>query len=169
MLTSQHFCTTLISIHLSKAGEKMARDLQHVHLRVSGIRKVMQKQMSEAMKGFGLSGGHAFYLLSLKDGPPEGATLKELTADCANNKAHTTRVVADLEEKGYVLRDYDQGMQKKFRIRLTENGKKVARAIEAVIEKQHETVFSCLSDEEYQEFLRLLQKILLHLQESEMN
>ena len=126
---------------------------------------MMQKQMSEQMKHFGLSSGHVFYLLSLKDGPPRGITLKELSTDCANNKAHTTRIIADLEEKGYVQREYEQGMQKKFRIRLTPQGEEISQRIKAGMQKQHEVVFSCLSDEEYEELLRLLKKICMHLQE----
>ena len=100
---------------------------------ISAIHKDIQKIKKNKMKAFGLSGNHVMSLFYLSQ-HPEGLTAAQLSTLIAVDKAATSRVLAELLEKGYLYYP-DLGEGKKYRtlIMLTEKGEEVTKEIDKII------------------------------------
>jgi DNA-binding MarR family transcriptional regulator len=100
-------------------------DLDIFPMSIGKINKQMQKRFGEELKPWDLSSAHAMYLIVLLEN--EGLTLKELTESLGVDKANTTRVIADLKEKGYIYTDRTREGSRKYKVFLTDEGKKSSR------------------------------------------
>ncbi len=128
---------------------------------ISVCYKYIQKIKSVEMTEFGLKGAHAMCLFFLHS-HPEGLTAAQLSQLCAEDKAAVSRSLASLAEKGYIESD-----EKKYRsrIRLTEQGKKVAVHIDEMIERWVESGGDGLSEENREAFYSSLELISNNLRD----
>ena len=128
---------------------------------ISVCYKYIQKIKSVEMTEFGLKGAHAMCLFFLHS-HPEGLTAAQLSQLCAEDKAAVSRSLASLTEKGYIESD-----EKKYRsrIRLTEQGKKVAVHIDEMIERWVESGGDGLSEENREAFYSSLELISNNLRD----
>lgn len=98
---------------------------------ISSMYHDIQKIERVEMARYGLKGPHAQCLLAMKK-HPEGITAARLCEICEKDKAAVSRILAELEEAGMILRERRNGSRYRASLLLTEQGK---RAAETVVEK----------------------------------
>lgn len=98
---------------------------------VSSMYHDIQKIERVEMAKYGLKGPHAQCLLVMKK-HPEGITAARLCEICEKDKAAVSRILAELEEAGMILRENRNGSRYRANLLLTEQGQAAA---ETVVEK----------------------------------
>lgn len=122
---------------------------------VSSMYHDIQKIERVEMAKYGLKGPHAQCLLAMKK-YPEGITAARLCEVCEKDKAAVSRILAELEESGMILRENRNGSRYRASLRLTERGKAAA---DAVVEKARlavEVAGTGFGEEEREVFYRVL-------------
>ena len=69
-------------------------------------------------------------------------------------------IIADLEEKNIVYRDISTEGEKKFLIKLTNNGERIAKDLCQSAKKQIDRSFSCLTNDEQKSFVSIMRKLI---------
>lgn len=88
-------------------------------------------------------------------------TQRELTERLGIQPGSVSEVIAKLEEAGNIVRVSSEFDRRTMDIALTEKGHRLAETLLIQREKRHEEMFSCLSEEEKNSLLKLLEKINL--------
>lgn len=86
-------------------------------------------------------------------------TQRELTERLGIQPGSVSEVIAKLEASGYITRSASDVDRRTVDIALTEEGKKLAIEAAEQRKQRHEEMFSCLSADEKQELLGLLEKV----------
>ena len=136
----------------------MIRKYEHFSLSVSRIYHDIQRIERTQMEAFGLKGPHAQTLLAIRR-YPEGITAVQLCELCDKDKAAVSRSIAELEEKGMVIRTMTNGTYYRAPVVLTERGEAAARAVEEKARLAVEQAGIGLDDGERQVFYRVLAMI----------
>lgn len=111
--------------------------------------KKMRKKMDEYLKKFELTHFHA---------------MSELTDNIGVDKANTSRVVKDLVGKDYVEKVGET--DRKFAIKLTRAGKKMAQDFKNRIDKLMESALSLFSEREKDSLHKSLKKLISGINEA---
>lgn len=115
---------------------------------ISSIHKNIQKIKKNKMKAYGLSGNHVMTLFYLSQ-HPEGLTASRLCQLISVDKAATSRVLAELLEKGYIYYpDLEDGKKYRMNVMLTEKGQTVSKEIDEIICSLVGQIGGSLTDEE---------------------
>lgn len=123
--------------------------------------KKMRKKMDEFLKKYGLTHFHALYVLELfKFGT---LTMGELTDNIGVDKANTSRVVKDLIDKGYAEKIGEA--DRKFSLKLTRSGKKMAQDFKTRIDNLMEGVLAGFSDRDKDNLRRTMKKLIAGLKD----
>lgn len=122
------------------------------------------KIANEELKILGLKGRAAVYMIALYKSE-EGLTCTNLCEICHRDKAEASRVISEMEKKGLVVREMENGNAYRAKIRLTKEGKKATYELRERIKLAVEKGGSGLSDEEREHFYHALQVIAKNLQE----
>lgn len=96
---------------------------------ISCIYRYIQKIERVEMEKYGLKGPHAQCLLAMSH-YPEGITSARLCEACDKDKAAISRMVAELEEKGLIVRSTVGGVRYRARLQLTQLGEAAANHVE---------------------------------------
>ena len=139
----------------------MMEDLDFLPMSIGKLRKQMQKRFSQELKPFDLSSAHAHNLIVLFEN--DGLTMKELTESVEMDKANTTRVINDLQVKGFIHTDRIREGSRKYKVFLTEEGKKAAEIVRSAIKKMLDSIFSILTDTEKEQYITMLKKIITNI------
>lgn len=86
-------------------------------------------------------------------------TQRELTARLGVQPGSASEVIAKLEGAGLIVRTPNTADRRTVDIHLTDAGKACALEASARRKKRHEEMFSCLSEEEKQAFLAIMEKV----------
>ena len=135
-------------------------DLQSVITGLSKLKKRALKSQTKMLKPFNLTSRHAGYIMALSDG--KGMTMKDLSETLCVDPANTTRVIAYLNEMGYVTNDCKKEGCRKFNVFLTEKGKQVAHEMKKSVACHSVEIMDPLSDDEKRTFVTLLFKMAMH-------
>ena len=103
---------------------------------ISSMYHDIQKIERIEMAKYGLKGPHAQCLLAMKK-HPQGITAARLCEICEKDKAAVSRILAELEDAGMILRENRNGSRYRSSLTLTEPG---MAAAEAVVEKARQAV-----------------------------
>ena len=98
---------------------------------ISSMYHDIQKIERIEMARYGLKGPHAQCLLAMKK-HPQGITAARLCEVCEKDKAAISRILAELEDSGMILRENRNGSRYRASLTLTEQG---MAAADAVVEK----------------------------------
>ncbi|SFD22383.1 DNA-binding transcriptional regulator, MarR family [Chitinophaga sp. CF118] len=98
-------------------------------------------------------------VLRLLYGSP-GLTQKEIGTQLQRDKGSVNRTISVFSEKGIVKVIMDKQDKRKTRIELTIEGKNLAKQTEIVLVKYEKSLASLFSEEEYQTFNLLMNKLL---------
>lgn len=96
---------------------------------ITCIYRYIQKIERMEMEKYGLKGPHAQCLLALQR-YPDGITAARLCEVCDKDKAAVSRMVAELEEKGLLVRNVAGGVRYRAMLKLTELGQAAADHVE---------------------------------------
>ena len=110
------------------------------------------------MANYGLKGPHAQCLLAMGR-HPEGITAARLCAVTDKDKAAISRILAELEQAGMVLRNTRGGVRYRALLTLTEQGKAAAQAVVEKARLAVERAGTGFDDGEREVFYRVLSKI----------
>ena len=121
---------------------------------IEQIAKNLQRLKNDKMEKFGLRSVHATCLVRLGQSK-SGLTGAELAEACEVDKSLISRVIGELEEKGYV--DYEIS-DKKYRrkIYLTESGRVVLSEVRSILSEAVDAVRGGASDTDVDTFYRIL-------------
>jgi DNA-binding MarR family transcriptional regulator len=92
-------------------------------------------QLDQTLPGQPISVSQAFALHELDTGVP--LSQQELAARLRLEKSTVSRLAAELERKGLLLRERDPGNRRLYRLRLTDEGRAVHRRMAAIIHQQY--------------------------------
>lgn len=95
---------------------------------ISSMYHDIQKIERTEMAHYGLKGPHAQCLLAMKK-HPEGITAARLCEVCEKDKAAVSRILAELEEAGMILRENRNGSRYRALLLLTDRGQEAAAAV----------------------------------------
>ena len=137
--------------------EKSFNIIEQFALKIGNVKKKAQRENSEILKPFNLSGMHSMFINLLHF---KGAkTLKEIS-DCLKcDKAFITRVVKDLEAKGLIQNDKQDEKQRKFKVFLTKEGEEIAQKTTAAAKERYEQIAKRLDENEWQTLFSLLDRL----------
>lgn len=103
------------------------------------------------------SGQHDFFFIISKN---EGINQKELSDILYIGKSTTAKAVKNLIGSGYIMRVQDPSDKRFNRLYLTEKGRDIVPRINATFSEIMDIIANGLSDDEYEQALTLLKKIL---------
>ena len=89
----------------------------------------------------------------------ETITQRDLTERLGIQPGSASEILAKLEGSGWIVRRQNESDRRTTDISLTDSGKEIAEEALMQRRKRHEEMFSCLSGEEKQELLSLLEKV----------
>ncbi len=122
---------------------------------VSLICKNLQKIKTEIMHRYGLKSSHVLFMVQLGR-CAEGLTASELSQEGHMDKAQISRVVSELTGKGFITRCSAYGQKYKYRLILTEAGRKIAGELDRQIESALDYVSGSIPKADLEVFYRTL-------------
>ena len=135
---------------------------------ITACYKYIQRIKSMEMTELGLKGTHAMCLFHLHR-HVDGLTAAQLCQLCGEDKAAISRTLAELDGKGYLHTQGISGKKYRATLQLTETGKTVAKYIDQLIEDWVSTGGDGLTDDEREEFYRVLEHIAANLKQRYVN
>ena len=129
---------------------------------VSCLYRDIQRIERNEMAKFGLKGPHAQCLLALSR-YPEGITAAKLCEICEKDKAAISRSVAELEERGLLMRIERNGLRYRAVLKLTEEGKNAAGVVNEKARQAVEQAGAGLNDAQREVFYKVLAQIAENL------
>ena len=130
----------------------------HMPIFFSQINKDFNKLCERFLKPKGFGKLHAFYLICLYD-KINGLKLNEINDYIGCDKANTSRAIADLENKNIICRDSPNNCEKKYFVKLTSLGLELCKEFILKIKEEISKMFKRLTDDEFNIFIRLLNKL----------
>lgn len=125
---------------------------------ITACYKYIQRIKSMEMTELGLKGTHAMCLFHLHR-HEVGLTAAQLCQLCGEDKAAISRTLSELEGKGYLHTLESTGKKYRAMLRLTPEGESVANCIDGLIEDWVSAGGNGLTQEEREEFYRILDHI----------
>lgn len=132
-------------------------------LAIAEIDRCWHKLAAEEMAKYGLNSPHAVYLTTLYQFE-EGITAARLGELCCKNKADVSRMVSIMEKKGLVQKESTGGNMYRALLKLTDDGKLAARAVQDRVALAVELAGAGLSEENRAIFYDALELITSNLQ-----
>ncbi len=120
------------------------------------LQKKMIEEHSKILSRYELSKVHVPFIMSMND-QKDGICQSELARKLDYNRAHISRTLKDLEERGFVTQEKESIYKNKYFI--TEKGKVVASLMKEAGYNIKKQIFSALTNEELKEFQRLVKKM----------
>lgn len=99
----------------------------------------MRKNMNTIVEPYGLTNGHAIYLIALR--LQDGQTLVNLSRFLDLDAANTNRVIKVLREKEFIYDDREKESGKKYHVFLTQKGRDLAQYIMNKINELNNSYF----------------------------
>ena len=123
---------------------------------VSLICECIQKIKSEMMLPYGLKSSHVLFLVQLGKNQ-DGLTAAELSEAGHVDKAQISRVITELTQKGYVIRQsLYHGQKYKNKLTLTEAGRHVTQEINRIIDSVLNNISGSIPVSDLEIFYRTL-------------
>ena len=114
---------------------------------ISGINRYIQKLERDEMVKYGYKGAFAQYLAVLNR-YPDGLTAAQLCDICDKDKAAVSRISAEMEAKGLLLRECGNDSGYRARLKLTDEGRRAADYVCRKAQAAVAAVGDQLTDEE---------------------
>ena len=130
---------------------------------ISSMYHDIQKIERAEMARYGLKGPHAQCLLEIGDFP-DGVTAARLCENCEKDKAAISRILAELEQAGMILREKRNGTVYRAKLYLTERGKAAAQAVAEKAQLAVELAGTGLKESDRETFYAVLGRIAGNLQ-----
>lgn len=129
---------------------------------MSEISRHWHKLTTDEMTKYGLKGTHSIYLLMLNR-YREGLTAPQLCELCDRDKADVSRMMAIMEQKGLVCKEYSGGSKYRGLFKLTESGIDAAEYVQRRATLAVQLAGKDLTEENRQIFYEAMESILHNL------
>jgi DNA-binding MarR family transcriptional regulator len=110
----------------------------------------------------GLTSAQQWMLLSTIS-KREGLSLKDLREDTLVTKQNISKMVDRLRQEGYVTTYEDSTDRRITRVKLTEQGKQILKALKPLTSASNDRTFEIFEPEEFLVFASLLERLVTHL------
>jgi DNA-binding MarR family transcriptional regulator len=110
----------------------------------------------------GLTSAQQWMLLSTIS-KREGLSLKDLREDTLVTKQNISKMVDRLRQEGYVTTYEDSIDRRITRVKLTEQGKQILKALKPFTSASNDRTFEIFEPEEFLVFASLLERLVTHL------
>ena len=127
--------------------------------KISVITKSTNKYRSDKLKDLNINSCDNAFFLCLHRSPD--ISQDEISNRVIINKSNTARILARLEEDGFIERKQSENDKRKMKVNLTENGKILIPKIENINNEFEKYLTETLSKEEYELFDKVLNKIYI--------
>ena len=127
--------------------------------KISVITKSTNKYRSDKFKDLNINSCDNAFFLCLHRSPD--ISQDEISNRVIINKSNTARILARLEEDGFIERKQSENDKRKMKVNLTENGKILIPKIENINNEFEKYLPETLSTEEYELFDKVLNKIYI--------
>lgn len=97
-----------------------------------------------------------------------GATQRDLTKTLGMNRSNLKGIVKKAERNGYITIEEAAG-ERTYAVKLTDEGKKIAKKRVAANEETAEDILGCLSDEEVAQLNTITEKLVVSIKEKGVN
>lgn len=124
---------------------------------VSQLRRDFTAYCGRQLQEMGVTQGELFYMIYI--GNHEGCLAKEVSAALSADAGYTARLLAKLEERGFLRQEVNPQDKRAKMLYLTTKGENVSQASRRLFEQWDEEVFSRFSVEERQELLSGMKKV----------
>ncbi len=143
----------------------MVSRFEHFSFMLSDIYRSWNRLAAKEMSKYELKGACSVYLVAMAR-YPEGITGAQLAELCCRDKSDVSRSVAEMVEKGFVVK-VDDGAQRAYRVllKLTDEGNIVAEKIKNKAQTVVEAVAAGVPEEQRALFYKLLENINTRLHE----
>lgn len=128
-----------------------------LHYLMMANQMLMQKALLEKLKDTGLTIGQPKILDYLKE--HDGSSQKEIAKACFLEAGSLTTILNRMEEKGLIERRILNGNRRSFHIFMTEAGKEKQQLVDQSFSEIERNVLSGISEEEFELFMSVYQKI----------
>ncbi len=132
---------------------------------VVGASRSVTKLKARYMTEYGLGSTHTMCIRMLYSSG-DGLTRTRLSGECGLDKAQVSRIINELSDKGYVT-EGPGATNYKRRIKLTDDGKRIAEDINQKVLRINEFVSGNLTEEEITVFYRVFGEICENLKIAE--
>jgi DNA-binding MarR family transcriptional regulator len=122
------------------------------------LRRLVSIAVNKQLAVVGSSLHEYVVLMRLFEEQGEEAPQSELAYDAAIDPAAVSRLVRDMAQAGLVTTRQDEHDKRQRFVRLTAKGRTLVRTLSPIVDTTIEPYMAGLSDDEEQEFLRLLRK-----------
>ena len=129
---------------------------------ITACYKYIQRIKAQEMTEFGLKGTHVMCLFFLHSNP-EGLTAGQLCKLCDEDKAAISRTLSELDARGYIRTNTEEGKKYKALLHLTAEGEAVARRMDGMIEAWVALGGAGLTEESREDFYKSLDHIAANL------
>ncbi|MCR2806438.1 MarR family winged helix-turn-helix transcriptional regulator [Paenibacillus soyae] len=116
--------------------------------------------LQQRLKAYGLTPEQWSVLYTIQ--VSEGLIQKDIAERTHKDKPTTTRILDQLEDKGFIVKSVGENDRRAFVVHATEKGRHVIRETASVERSVSEEVRSIMTAEEYDVFVELLQRIHSH-------
>ncbi len=137
-----------------------------LHYLIMANQMLVQKTLLDKLKDTGLTIGQPKILDYLKE--HNGSSQKEIARACFLEAGSLTAILNRMEEKGLIERQMLNGNRRSFHIFMTDEGKEKQQLIDQVFSEIEKKALLGISEEEFQTFMSVYQKIYKNL-ENERN
>ncbi|MBM6829571.1 MarR family transcriptional regulator [Anaerotignum lactatifermentans] len=124
---------------------------------VSQLRRDFSAYCGHQLQEMGVTQRELFYIIYI--GNHGGCLAKEVSAALAADAGYTARLLAKLEERGFLRQEVNPQDKRAKQLYLTEEGEKISQASRRLFAQWDEEVFSRFSQEERQALLSQMKKI----------
>lgn len=134
----------------------MERNISYLPILFHSLHKMMMEEHDTVFESCDLTKRHIPFLMVMGRFP-EGLTQQEISEKMNMDKAHTSRTLRDLEEKGYVIKEGEGTYKHKYLP--TEKSIEIKKLLKEKNDQIVNKVLSVLSDDEINQFETILRKL----------
>lgn len=127
------------------------------------IGKAMKFELRRSFRNAGMDVTSEQWALLCRLWEQEGRSQKELAECSYKDTANITRMIDVLEGKGIVYRERDTKDRRTYRIYLTDEGRALKEKLIPIFRSESELAFSCLTEEERESLLNMLNRLYSHV------
>lgn len=145
--------------HTERRKLQLRQEARYQNADINGKLVMNLRDLSHTMRALSEGRGSQKRILTVLARLGGKVTQRELTEELRIRPGSLSEVVAKLEYAGYIKRLPNEEDRRTVDVMLTESGKAEAQKARSEREKRHERMFQCLTTEEKEQLLVLLEKV----------
>ena len=142
-----------------KQTKPFASLAHEAHLSVVRTAAVIQDEVEQFLKPYGITGTQYNVLRILRGAEPGGLCRNEVRDRMLTRMPDMTRLLDRLEEAGLVVRSREREDRRMVLTRISAQGQKLLADLDVAVEQEHTSRFTKLSDHELRALIEMLARV----------